>query len=65
MKSGDLVLWHPVMLSGVPRRVEILRPGATFTTVKIPAGDPNPNGNPSYTARTSELRRIEGRSAHE
>ncbi|MGN6124681.1 MAG: hypothetical protein ACTHOJ_17190 [Sphingomonas oligoaromativorans] len=56
MKAGEIVIWHPVMLSGVPRRVEIMRLGDTFATVRIPAGDPNPNGNPTYTARTGELR---------
>ena len=63
MKSGDLVIWHPVMLSGVPRRVQIERLGEVFCTVTIPAGDPNPNGNPSYTARREELRRLDGRTA--
>lgn len=63
VKPEDIVIWHPIWLSGVPRRVVINAIGRTFASVSVVAGDPNPNGNRSYTARIEELRRIEARAA--
>ena len=63
MKAGDLAIWLPVVLSGVPRRVVINRLGEMFCSVSVVAGDVNPNANPSYTARTEELHRIERKTS--